>query len=200
MTNEDAQYLETIQATDAQIANLFRVPGVLVGVNDKTSTYASAEQFFLSFAQHTMLPWVVRIEQGMEKDLILARQAYYIKFNLKGLLRGDTASRFASYNIGRMIGMYSANELRALEEMNPRTDPGGDSFLEPLNMQRSDQPLPKQPSGLLSTQGKPLEESLREEWQWRMGEEADDTGIDIDLNEYGKGLYTNGHARHEEHP
>ena len=42
------------------------------------------------------------------------------------LLRGDIEKRFASYKIGRDIGAYSANDVRAKEKM-PRIE-GGDDY------------------------------------------------------------------------
>ena len=35
------------------------------------------------------------------------------------------------YQIGRQIGVMSPNEIRELEDMNERTDPGGDSYDNP---------------------------------------------------------------------
>jgi hypothetical protein len=51
---------------------------------------------------------------------------------LQGLLRGDVAARFGAYRIGREIGVYSANEIRAFENLGPVE--GGDTFLQPLNL------------------------------------------------------------------
>lgn len=196
VTNEDAQYIETQEFTMGDIARLFRVPGVLIGLNDKTATYASAEQFFLSFAVHSVMPWCVRMEQALERDLITAPQTYFIKYNLAGLLRGDLKSRYDAYAVGRNGGWLTPNEIRALEEMNPRTDSGGDAFLDALNMARSDQPAPSaqpKPSALLDSKGKPF--LTPHEWA-QLQDHLDP--VPVDLNQYGKGLYTNGHARRGE--
>lgn len=195
LTNDDSQYLETMEFSVADIARIFRVPGVLIGVNDKTSTYASAEQFFLSFVTHTILPWCVRMEQAYERDLITAVQTYYVKHNVDGLLRGDLKSRYDAYAIGIERGILSPNEAREKEDMNARE--GGDIYLTLANMQRSDQPPPapepKQPpqqSLLLDKHGKPLTADAFEE----------SVEVPFDLNAYGRSLYTNGHAKkHEEH-
>ena len=52
MSAEDAQYIESRQFQVEDLLRFLGVPGVLVGHNDKTATFASAEQFFLSFAKH----------------------------------------------------------------------------------------------------------------------------------------------------
>jgi phage portal protein BeeE len=49
-----------------------------------------------------------------------------------GLLRGDMAARSAFYNQLVNLGALSPNEVRDLEDMNPRD--GGDIYLTPLNM------------------------------------------------------------------
>ena len=53
MSNEISQFLETRQFQVEDIARIFRVPNILIGHPDKTTTYASAEQFMISFVTHT---------------------------------------------------------------------------------------------------------------------------------------------------
>jgi len=131
LTNEDSQYLETRQFQTQEIARIFRVPTILIGHPDKASTYASAEQFMMSFVVHTIRPWLVRIEQSIAKNLLAdsERDEYFAKFKIEGLLRGDTKSRYAAYASARQARWMSANEIRALEDMDPI--PGGDDYENP---------------------------------------------------------------------
>jgi HK97 family phage portal protein len=135
ISNQDAQFLELRNFQIADIARIFRVPLVLIGGAgqfDKTATYASAEQFFLSFATYTIRPWCVRIEQSANKYLLTEedrRAGYFVEHNLSGLLRGDTQARYSAYSIARQGARMSANEIRALENMNPI--PGGDEYTNP---------------------------------------------------------------------
>jgi phage portal protein BeeE len=57
----------------------------------------------------------------------------FVKFNLDGLLRGDTEARSTYYNTLLQNGVLTRNEVRELEGRNPM--PGGDSLMVPLNMQ-----------------------------------------------------------------
>ncbi len=134
MSNIDAQFLELRNFQVEDICRIFRVPSVLIQHPDATMTYASAEQFFLSFVQHSIRPWCVRIEQSANKTLLteIERKKYYIEFKIDGLLRGDLATRYAAYQIGRLNGWLSVNDIRALENMNPILL-GGDDYLQPLN-------------------------------------------------------------------
>ncbi|GAG33780.1 unnamed protein product, partial [marine sediment metagenome] len=131
LTNEDSQYLETRNFQVADIARIFRVPLVLIGHQDKAPTYASNEQFMLSFVTHTIRPWVVRIEQSANKALLTEeeRKTFFWKFKIEGLLRGDTKTRYEGYASAIQARWMSPNEVRALEDMNPRD--GGDEFLNP---------------------------------------------------------------------
>lgn len=58
------------------------------------------------------------------------KAAYFIKFNVDGLLRGDYQSRMNGYAIGRQNGWMSANDIRELEDMNliPEEE-GGNLYL-----------------------------------------------------------------------
>jgi HK97 family phage portal protein len=66
----DAQYIESREFQIADIARIFRVPAVLIGLADKSATYASAEQFFLAFVKFTLSPWIQAIEQEFNRKLV----------------------------------------------------------------------------------------------------------------------------------
>jgi HK97 family phage portal protein len=134
ISNRDAQFLELSGAQIRDIARWFNVPLILLQEPDKVSTYASAEQFFLSFVKHTIWPITRRLEASANRALLTASEraaGYYVKFNLKGLLEGDFATRMNGYRIGRDGGWYSANDIRALEDMSPIDN--GDIYLQPSN-------------------------------------------------------------------
>jgi HK97 family phage portal protein len=126
------------------IGRIYRVPGVLIGAPDKTSTYASAEQFFLSFVVHTIRPWVVKIEQSINRNLISpSSKQYFAEHVLDGLLRGDIKTRFDSYRVAREWGWLNADEIRAFDNMAPLPDGKGQIYLQPLNMaEAGKKPLP----------------------------------------------------------
>jgi len=130
MNNSDSQFLETRQFQVEDIARIFRVPAILIGHPDKSSTYASAEQFMISFVTHTIRPWLVRIEKSISKHLLAAdRQNYFAEFLVDGLLRGDIKSRYDAYAVAVQNTWMSPNEVRAKENMDPRD--GGDDYVNP---------------------------------------------------------------------
>ncbi len=131
--NRDSQWLE---ARNFQVEELLRfvgVPGVLVGYPDKTATYASAEQFFLSFVTHSVRPWTENISAEISSSVVTGSPEFYAAFILEGLLRGDIKTRYDAHRLAIASGWKSRNEVRVAEDMN-RGPEDLDTFLEPLNM------------------------------------------------------------------
>jgi HK97 family phage portal protein len=124
----DAQYIEQMKMTEAQICGLYRVPLMLVQAGDKAPTYASAEQFMLAFSIYGVAPDCRNYEQAIKLDLLNneEKRKYFPKFNINALLRGDFKTRMEGYQIGINCEMMSPNEARELEDMNPYD--GGDEF------------------------------------------------------------------------
>lgn len=142
LTNEDAQYLQTRQFQVEDIARWYRVPLELIQHPAKTASYASVEQFMLSFVIHTIRPWLVKLEQRINYDLVPEEDhgRVFFEFNVNGLLRGDIVSRYRAYSIGRQWGWLSVDDVRGLENMNPLPNGTGKKYLMPLNMEDVDNP------------------------------------------------------------
>jgi hypothetical protein len=102
------------------------------------ATFSNIEHQSIEFVVHSIRPWLVRWEQSIKKQLMLERDRgrYYAEFLVDGLLRGDTTSRYQAYAVARQNGWMSANDIRALENMNPIEN--GDDYLVPLNMVSAD--------------------------------------------------------------
>jgi len=136
MPNNEAQFLETRKFQVDEICRIFRVPPHLVG-NLEHATFSNIEHQSIDFAVHTIRPWLVRIEQSMNRALFTDREkgVYYVQFNIDGLMRGDYKSRMEGYAIARQNGWMSANDIRALENQNPiPAEDGGDALLVNGNM------------------------------------------------------------------
>lgn len=133
MTAEDAQFLQSRQYQRSDIAGFFRVPAHMI--NDlEHATFSNIEHMSIQFVQHALMPWLVNIEQALQRDLLKEAEKldHYFKFSVDGLLRGDSVSRSQSYQTSIMGGWMSPNEVRELEDRNPYE--GGDDFRLPLNM------------------------------------------------------------------
>lgn len=143
MPLRDAQFLETRQFQVPEIARFFGVPLFLLFETQKSTSWGTGlEQQALGWVQFDLQPsWLAPTEQRISKELLPAgREARY---NVDGLLRGDSAARAAFYTVMRNVGAYSANDIRDRENLPPVE--GGDSRLQPLNMAPlgSEPPEPK---------------------------------------------------------
>ncbi|MGL5665072.1 MAG: phage portal protein, partial [Shewanella sp.] len=130
---EDSQFLETRKFQLEEICRLYRVPLHMVQNTDR-ATFSNIENLGIGFINYTLVPYFTRIEQRINVGLVKKSKQgiLYAKFNAGALLRGDMKSRFDAYSTGINWGIYSPNECRELEDLNPRT--GGDTYLTPMNM------------------------------------------------------------------
>ena len=133
---EQAQFLQTRKFQINEIARIFRVPPHMVGDLEKSS-FSNIEQQSLEFVKYTLDPWVIRWEQALSRALLDPGEklTHFFRFNVEGLLRGDYQSRMGGYATARQNGWMSANDIRALEDMDliPKED-GGDLFVINGNM------------------------------------------------------------------
>ncbi len=152
MSNEDSQFLETRMFQVEEIASWFGVPLSLLQHTEKSTSWGTGiAQLTLGFVIFTMQPWFTRWEQEIQQDLILDPDRFFAEFVVEGLLKGDPETRSKFYNIMIRTGIYTRNEVRKLENLNPLD--GLDEPLDPAQTNQSGQ-LNRQQD---STQGLALE-------------------------------------------
>lgn len=130
---EEAQFLETRKFTRSEIAGIFNVPAHMINDLDK-ATFSNISEQALHFVRHSIMPWVVKYEQELNRKLFTAlerKAGYYVKFNLAGLLRGTAKERAEFYHYAIIDGWMSRNEVRVLEDLNKRD--GLDEMLISVN-------------------------------------------------------------------
>ena len=131
MTPQDSQFLETRKFQIEEIARLYRLPLHMIGDLDH-ATFSNIEQQSLEFVQFTLMPWLTRWEQEIQRSLLLPQEErrYFAKFNVDGMLRGDYNSRMQGYATARQNGWMSANDIREREDENRiPAEEGGDLYL-----------------------------------------------------------------------
>ncbi len=136
MPNNEAQFIETRRFQVEEICRIYRVPPHMVADLSR-ATFSNIEHSSIDFAIHTIRPWLVRMEQAMNRALIpeTEKGRFYVQINLDGLMRGDYKSRMEGYAIARQNGWMSANDIRDLENLNPISDEeGGNAYLINGNM------------------------------------------------------------------
>jgi HK97 family phage portal protein len=130
MPPADAKFIETSEYNDTQIATLFAVPAHMINKLDR-ATHTNIEHQAIEFVKYCLLPWIAKLEQEYNRKL-LSNPAYYFKYSVNALMRGDAKTRAEFYRIMFNIGMMTQNEGRALEDLDPVEE--GDKLYVPLNM------------------------------------------------------------------
>ncbi|MGG3800454.1 phage portal protein [Metabacillus fastidiosus] len=108
--------------TRSRVANVFNVPVSFLNDTEGQS-YSSNEQMMIQFVNMTVLPIIRQYEHEFNRKLLTEKdrkEGYYFKFNLGGLLRGDTTARTAFYQAGIRSGFLEQDEVRRLEDLPPR--------------------------------------------------------------------------------
>lgn len=143
MPNTDLQWIELQKLKASDFAAIFRVPPHKVGIMDR-ATFSNIEHQAIEAVTDTIRPRCVRIEQRLFQDLFTedGQKELYPEFLIDGLLRGDTATRTASYAVARANGWLNGNEIRALENLNPIPGPEGDEYWRPANILGATAPTP----------------------------------------------------------
>ncbi len=140
--NNEAQFLETFAAIDAEIFGLWSFPPHRAARLDRATNNNIAHQS-LEFVIYCLAPFIDALQQSASQHLLVGDDAetHFCEFNLSGLLRGDPAARAAFYAAGRQWGWLSINDVRRLENQRG-IGPAGDGYLEPINMKRAGDPDP----------------------------------------------------------
>lgn len=123
MNAEDSQLLQSRAWSVEEVCRWFGVPPVLIGHNEKTTSWGSGvEQILLGFVKFTLMPYLKRIELAINKQLLSPEDraaGLFAEFNLEGLLRGSSKERAAFYHYALADGWMKRNEVRRKENLPP---------------------------------------------------------------------------------
>lgn len=133
LTAVDAQFIEQKKYSLRDIARIYRMPPTKLGDMEQ-ATYSNSEQEGLAYLSDTLVSIFERWESSMNRNLLSVKEGnkYVIEFDIRKLLRTDVKARFDSYRVGRQWSIFTPNECRISEGLNPVED--GDELLTPLNM------------------------------------------------------------------
>lgn len=135
MNPVDVQLIEAMQFGVEDIARIYGIPPHMIGHLER-STNNNIEHQAIEYVQYCLMPWATALEQAFDNRIfrIAERDAgrYFTKLGLNALLRGDVKGRAEFYRLMLDRGIFSINEVRALEEMNAVEN--GDIRLVQANM------------------------------------------------------------------
>ncbi len=132
--NRDSQFIELNQFQVTNIARIYRMPPVMLGVTESGMSYASIEQLGIMFVTYTVQPWATRWEQALKWQVFGKDSPQFLKFNMKSLLRGDLKAQTEAIAIQIQNGLKTINEARDLNDDNPSKDPLASELLVSHNL------------------------------------------------------------------
>lgn len=151
MKATDLQFLEQRNFQRYDIAMFFGVPPHMIGATEKTTSWGSGiEQMGIGFVTYTLNDWLVTWQEALKRDVINESEweTIDVRFFPQALLKGDTKTQWDAFTRGRQWGVYSANDVRALLDLNPREDEAGDDYAVPPNeTQVEAEPSEPEPTG-----------------------------------------------------
>jgi HK97 family phage portal protein len=125
---EQAQMLQSRQFAVEEVARVFRVPPSMIGLNTPGAmSYASVEHNAIQFTRYSLTPLIAAIEEAHNR---LLPGDSFLRVNMDGLLRGDSATQAQVFSTALQAGYMSVNEARGLMDMRPVE--GGDVPRVPL--------------------------------------------------------------------
>ena len=130
----EAQFLETNKSGVLEVCRWLNIaPHKLKDIT--SGNYSNIYQQSIEHVQDSIMPRAVSREQELDAKLFSKKEqlTIYTKFNISALLRGDLAMKQGFYTAMVYAGIYTRNEVRALEDMNPID--GLSEILQPVNMQ-----------------------------------------------------------------
>lgn len=133
VTPNEAQFIESQEFNVSDIARWFRMP--LSKIQTGSTGSSNLEQLNIEYVTDCLMPWLVRIEQEVERKLFRADEIEPLeaKFNEKLLMRGDSNSQANWAKTMFYIGAYSSNDVRRFIGENT-IGAEGDIYFAPVNM------------------------------------------------------------------
>lgn len=113
----------------------FRVPPHMIGDTDKSTSWGTGlDTQGQNFVTYTLEDYLTMWEEALMADCLDGQRDadIFVRFNRAALVRGDLKTRWEGHVKALQWGVASPNEVRVLEDMNPRD--GGDVFYPPPNM------------------------------------------------------------------
>lgn len=134
ITPAEAQFLESNKFSIEDVARWLNMP-VHKLKSLTNANFNTLEQQNMQYVVDCLMGWTANLEAELNRKLFPKNHPTddYIKFNEKIFLRGDLKSQGEFYTKMVYAGIYDRNEIRELEDRNPRE--GLDEILTPVNME-----------------------------------------------------------------
>lgn len=138
MTLADTQFAENRLEQIREIARVFRVPPTMLFELSR-GTWSNTEEMARQFYNITLKPWLTDWAWAYARCLLTPeeRKEAYVEAVTDDLLRTDTAARATAFGQYRSMGVMTANEVRAAQNLPPLPD--GDELSNPYTTTNKEQ-------------------------------------------------------------
>lgn len=120
---KDALLIDGRRFNISEVSRFWKVPPHMLYELGR-ATWANIEEQGTDFVTFTLGAWIRRREMAMKRQLLTREEQdrFSIKYNVLGLLRGNSAQRAAYYKTRFDLGTMSQDEIRENEDENPLPD------------------------------------------------------------------------------
>lgn len=122
LSPSDVELLNHQEFNISEIARLLKISPHMIGGAEKSGNYGNLEQSNLHFLQYTLLPYIRRIEELLNMQLLSEDEKLdgdtFFEFNLDNLLRTNKKDEIEYYAKAIDTGIMSINEVRTKLNMN----------------------------------------------------------------------------------
>ena len=136
ITPKDAQMIEYMQASIADMARFYGIPLHLLQSESKDTSWGSGiEHLKLAYHAFTLAPLAKLLQDSLDKALITDRRRFFFEFDMNSLLRGDMKTQYEAFQIGLSSNnpFLKRNEVRRWLNLPPDNGPDGDKFMPAVN-------------------------------------------------------------------
>lgn len=146
MSPEDAQLIDMRKFSVLDICRWFGVPPHMAFDLDR-ATFSNIEAQGRDFLTYALMPWIVGDEQEADMKLLSSQfGGLYSKVTVDAIVRADIDKRWAAYKTALDSGVFTINEVRALEE-KAGIGPKGDEHVRQVQYQPIGTEMPATPVG-----------------------------------------------------
>jgi len=161
-SNQDAELLLNKNYEKSEIASWFRIPLVLLGDTEKTSSWGTGiQQLMLGFVEWTLKPWARSDEQELDRSLLTKEEklaGYFFQYDFTDLLAGTPGDQAKFFQTLFQCGAATSNEIRKAFGDTELPDGPANGRYVPVNMMLDTDPRPAAvPAGAKEPANKPGE-------------------------------------------
>jgi HK97 family phage portal protein len=116
----EQEFIAQRELSAREVARVMRVPAWAIDAPTGDSlTYSNVSQQNRHLLDHSLRPWLVRLEQALGNDADLCPGSTYFAFDTDALTRMDADARATFYEKGIVGGWLTVDEVREREDLPP---------------------------------------------------------------------------------